>query len=149
KEIAAKWLDYGYSEKGHMLFNFGVEGESYNIEDDYPKYSEVITENPDGLSMGEALALHTRASYNGPFVQDRKYQEQYQNLPQQQGAIDNWLKADDSHRLPPTTPTPEESENLANIMNEINTYVDEMRLKFIMGQESLDKYDEFVENIKK
>ena len=30
KELCAKLLDYGYGEEGQLLFNFGIEGESYN-----------------------------------------------------------------------------------------------------------------------
>ena len=55
-QLAAKVLDYGYSEKGRMLYNFGIEGESYEMVDAYPKYTEKIINNPDGLSMTEALA---------------------------------------------------------------------------------------------
>jgi len=33
-------------------------------------------------------------------------------------------------------------------MNEINTYRDEMTLKFMFGTESLDKFDDYVKNIK-
>jgi len=33
-------------------------------------------------------------------------------------------------------------------MSEINTYTDEMLLKFIMGNESLDKFDAYVERLK-
>ena len=33
-------------------------------------------------------------------------------------------------------------------MNEINTYRDEMTLKFIFGTESLDNFDTYVTNIK-
>lgn len=155
-EIATKWLDFGYSGdgtgiggEGYMLYNFGIEGESYEIVDGYPKYTELITDNPDGLSMGNALGNYAKSMYSGPMVQAREYHEQYQHLPQQIEAAENWMKADDSHRLVPTTPTAEENEKLVDIMNEVNTYVDEMRLKFIMGQEPLEKYDEFVDNLKK
>ena len=29
------FLDYGYTEEGHLLLNFGVEGESYEMIDGY------------------------------------------------------------------------------------------------------------------
>ena len=32
-------------------------------------------------------------------------------------------------------------------MNEINTYRDEMTLKFILGDESLDKFDDYVKTL--
>ena len=47
-EAAARLLDYGYSQEGHMLYNFGIEGVSYTMEDGYPRYTELITNNPQG-----------------------------------------------------------------------------------------------------
>lgn len=40
-ELAMRYLDYGYSEEGHMLFNFGEEGVSYNMVDGYPQYTDL------------------------------------------------------------------------------------------------------------
>ncbi len=48
----------------------------------------------------------------------------------------------------PVTPTSDESKEFSTIMNEINTYRDEMTLKFIFGTESLDNFDTYVTNIK-
>ncbi len=59
-----------------------------------------------------------------------------------------WL--DDHHvayLVPPITPTTDESKEFSTIMNEINTYRDEMTVKFILGSESIDKFDEYVKNI--
>ncbi len=148
-EVAAKWLDYGYSEEGHMLYNFGIEGESYEMIDGYPTYTEDMTNNPEGLSMVHALSQYVRSTFSGPFVQDRRYQEQYLQLPEQVAALETWGKHQNLLKMPPITPTPEESERFASIMSEVSTYVDEMFLKFVMGQESLDKFDDYVEQIKK
>ncbi|MBO5055452.1 MAG: hypothetical protein J6C64_03725 [Lachnospiraceae bacterium] len=45
--------------------------------------------------------------------------------------------------------TAEEAQEFNQIMTDINTYTDEMKLKFIMGTESLDNYSVFVDNISK
>ena len=50
--------------------------------------------------------------------------------------------------MPPVTPTSEESKEYSIIMNEINTYRDEMVLKFIFGTESLDNFDTYVRILK-
>src|SRR5699024_5275242 len=42
KELAARFLDYSYSEEGYMLNNFGIEGESYEMKDGYPTYTDTI-----------------------------------------------------------------------------------------------------------
>lgn len=145
-----KWLDYGYGEEGHILFNFGIEGKSFTWENGYPKYTEWITKNPEGKSMSLAMSTYMRSHYSGPFVQDKRYFEQFMQYPDQVKAVETWAASSTFEaRLPKITATPEESSKLASIMSEVNTYVDEMFLKFIMGQEPLDKFDSYVEQVRK
>ncbi len=148
-EAAARFLDYCYGEEGHMLINFGIEGVSYEMIDGYPTFTEEITNNPDGLSMAHSMARYVRSNYGGPFIQDRRYMEQYLKYPEQVDAINTWSQHQGKLILPPITATPDESQRLATIMNEVNTYVSEMFTKFIMGQEPLDNFDAFVEQMKK
>ena len=49
--------------------------------------------------------------------------------------------------MPNGTPTAEESEEYSTIMNEVETYRDEMTNKFILGTESLDNFDQYVETM--
>ena len=148
-ELAAKLLDYGYSEEGQMLFKFGIEGESYNMVDGYPTYTEAITANPDGLSMTASLARYAMSHSEGIFIQDRRYMEQYANLPQQQEALTNWVETDAKlHAFPNVTLTDAQRDELATLIENLTTYKDEMSAKFIMGIEPLDKFDEFREELK-
>ncbi|MFE0556766.1 ABC transporter substrate-binding protein [Paenibacillus sp. FSL W8-0187] len=142
-----KWLDYKYGEEGHMLFNFGVEGVSYDMKDGYPTYTDEVMKNPDGLSITQALSKYNLASYSGPFVQDRRYIEQYSALPQQKAAIETWMKAENDRLMPIISPTAEESTRYASIMNDINTYYEEMVNKFIMGVEPISGFDQFVQTV--
>lgn len=147
-ELAARLLDYAYSEEGHMLFNFGIEGVSYTMENGEPVYTDLLLKNPD-LSITHAMAGYIRANYNGPFVQDEAYASQYYTLDAQKEAIALWSDTNaGSHILPPVTPTVDESKEQAQIMNEINTYRDEMTMKFILGNKSFDEWDDYVKTIK-
>ncbi|WNQ11079.1 extracellular solute-binding protein [Paenibacillus aurantius] len=148
-ELAARMLDYGYTEEGHMFFNFGTEGTSYKMENGYPKYTDLLLKNPDKLAPAQAMSLYIRGNYNGPFVQDKRYIEQYLGLPSQREAITQWQKTDvDKHKLPAITATPEESTELGKIMTDLNTLVDEMTLKIILGTEPVDAFDKYVEKFK-
>lgn len=89
-ELAARFLDYGYTEEGHNLFNFGIEGVSYEWKDGYPTYPELITDNPDGLTMTESMNMYMQSGYSGMFVQDQRYIEQYYQRPQQKEAQKTW-----------------------------------------------------------
>lgn len=42
---------------------------------------------------------------------------------------------------------PEETTEYATKMTEIETYANEMRIKFIMGETSLDEFDAYVQQI--
>ena len=150
KELAARWLDYAYGAEGHMLFNFGIEGVSYKLEKGYPKYTDLIMKNPQGLTVAEAMAGYMRSSLSGPFVQDTRYFEQYQSKPQQINGIKLWSNTDEAkYMLDPVTPSPEESTELFSIMNQIDTYREEMVIKFILGLESLDNFDKYLAQMKK
>ena len=50
-------------------------------------------------------------------------------------------------RLPPISLTTEESEERADIMIQVDTYAQEMMLKFITGAESLDYYDTYLQEL--
>lgn len=150
--LAAKFLDYAYSEEGHILFNFGIEGESFEYKDGYPTYTENITNNQEGLTMNQSMAIYMRSHFGGPYINDKRYLEQYWAMPQQKDALSAWLSSYDESvaaLVPPITMTPEENQEFANVYNEIQTYRDTMTASFISGIEPLSKYDEFVKHMDK
>ena len=148
-EAAVKFLDYGYSEEGHMFYNFGTEGESYEMVDGYPTYTELITKDPDGLPMQFSLSKYTAVAYGGPFVQDARYYDQYLPYDEQKDAVKLWTEHDGSTRIPYISYTLEENTRRSTLLSPIQSYVSENLLKFITGQESMDKWDSFVAQIKK
>lgn len=151
---ALAFLNYGYTKEGSMLYNFGIEGVSYKMDNGYPKYTELVTNNPNGQPIATMGTFYTRAFKDGPFVQDRRYFEQYMALPQQQESLKTWTKyaeqvtkANKNYR---GNLTPDEVSQTTTKQNEINTYKDEMFLKWLMGKEDVDAtWDKYVEQIKK
>lgn len=152
-EIAARLLDYGYSEAGHLYYCFGSEGESYNIINGRPVYTDLVMNSPKGWSIGQALAAYNRGvSGGGAIALDNGINPQYYTLPEQKAALTNYNTPGASqYLLPPITPTQEESRELASIMNDINTYAEEMMTKFILGTEMLNdaSWNNFVSTIKR
>ena len=152
-ELAARFLDWGYSEEGHEVYNFGVEGESYNWVDkdgeNYPLYSDLVYNNPENLSMSDVLHMYTRAAHsNVPMVLDARYTVQYYSLPQQVKAQEEWAKTNmDEHNMPAIYILGEENDTDADIMAAVKTYVDEMTIKFITGREPIEKFDEYLKQL--
>ena len=147
-DVAARFLDYGYSQEGKMYYNFGEEGVSYNMVNGYPTYTEEVTNNPDGLDMNQGIVKYSRANLLGPMIQDGRYFEQYMVNPQQKEAPEIWKLDDTSWCVPPITLTEEESKIVASRLTEITKYVREMEIKFIMGVEPFSNYDAFCSRIR-
>ena len=149
-ERAARLLDWAYSDEGHMYYNFGTEGVSYTMEDGEPIYTDEILNNPEGLPVSQAMSAYIRGNYNGPFVQDERYVVQYYTMDQQKKTPEVWGAGSSNgaaHVMPPITPTSDESKEFSTIINQINTYRDEMTLKFIFGDADISEFDEYVSNI--
>lgn len=150
-ETAVKFLNYGYTDAGHLLYNFGIEDVSYEMKDNKPIYTEEVTKNPEGLGMQYALAKYCRAWGSGPFIQDIGYGEQYNfRLPEQKTAVENWANTDaDKHFLQYANISSANAAEYANIMSEVKTYVEEMQIKFVTGQVSIEEeYDNYMNTLK-
>lgn len=148
-EIAARFLDYGYTEAGHLLLNFGVEGESYEMIDGYPTFTDWVLNNPEGLSPQYALAPYAFSWDTGNMVQDERYIYQYAGLPQQQEALATWSNTLKGEYMMPRVTIPDDmSARFSSLGNDINTYCKEMRIKFITGEESLDNFDAYLDTLR-
>jgi putative aldouronate transport system substrate-binding protein len=152
-ELAARLLDYGYTEEGHILFNFGIEGESFTWADKdgekYPQYTDLILNNPDGLSITHAMGPYTRSNYNGIMIQDKRYLEQYYTQQEQVDALTLWAQVDmGKHVLPAVTILPEESDRYSEISANVSTYIEEMILKFVTGKEPIENFDKYKAQLK-
>lgn len=141
-ELAARLLDFGYSDDGFMLYNFGKEGESYEMIDGVPTYTDIITDTTknDGQPMSYMIATYARANYFGPMIQAEGYMRQYAKLDVQKEAIEVWSEnVDTDYALPYVTLTAEENSEYSTIMNDVNTYMEESVYKFVTGVTSLDE----------
>ncbi len=146
KKAALKLLDYVYSDEGMILMNFGEEGVHFNIVDGDYKYSDLIMNNPDGLSPQDALrsfgiqsmlTLLQDARYERAFVSDEV--NRIRDIYEQEGHI--------GEPFPTLAFTNDEQSLLNEKYTEIETYMNEMVDKFIMGVEPLDKFDEYVAQV--
>lgn len=143
-ENAVKLLNYGYTEEGHMQDNFGIEGITYEMIDGYPTFTEYVTNNPNGLTMQQALVPYVTAAQQGRgAVQDWRYYEQYAGLPEQQEALEIWRQNDASkYEIERTVSVPADLLNEYKALNsDINTYVTETVIKCISGQISMEDFE--------
>jgi putative aldouronate transport system substrate-binding protein len=150
-EAITRLLDFGYSEEGHMLYNFGVYGVSWEWVNGEPTLTDMVTSNPEGRTFAQALSYFARAAINGPFDQDPRYLLQFYALDQQKAALDFWTMQNNSDQtiLPPITLTQAEAQTVSARMADIDTYRREWIARFITGADPItdDTWGNFVDTL--
>ena len=144
-ELVVQWMDYRYSQDGGDLCSYGVEGVSYEWKEDgeINWIHPALTENPDAdfWTLYPLWKFH-----NAAYMRDSS---SYTFEPAVLQSIEVWASQDDSWLMPQGMSTnAAEAAELADIMTDVNTYVEEMTYAFITGQASLNQYDAYVEQVK-
>ncbi|MEG1753697.1 MAG: extracellular solute-binding protein [Christensenella sp.] len=153
-ETAMRLLDYCWGEEGNMLINWGVEGESYQMVDGWPQFTDKILHDEKGQTPSQAHSCYRQL--NGPFPMDhwqrlvskRDYSLKEGEVDENLASLNLWAKNGvQPAGLPSVTVLSEESAEFGSKLNEVSTYVGEMSSKFITGQEPLNKFDEYIKTI--
>lgn len=134
-ELLAQWFDYTYSEEGAIVANLGVQGVSWDFDENgdyvYPLDPEadvnLLTFNSmmpfRSLTWREYIGEDpARTNDRAVWGADWSYEKHYS-----QGSL-----------------TAKESEAVSGKLNDINTYVSEYTLGVISGTRSLDEWDSYV-----
>ena len=144
-----RWIDHFYGEEGINLFFMGVEGETYEVNEDGEKvYMDHITNSPEGLTFEQEIAKYLTFPGGGfPSVITQELfpgaASTEQNLEAAEVLKPNLVEE-------PWTAfkhTNEENNQLQGFGVDIEKYVTEMRDKFVAGEESFDNWDKYVETI--
>ncbi|RAR41417.1 extracellular solute-binding protein [Paenibacillus sp. MDMC362] len=148
-----RWMDYFYSDEGIRMFFMGWKDETYKEDaEGNVDYVDDIKNNPEGLNLDQAVGQYLiwPGGYYPGFV-TQKYFKGAEGLPT---SVENAKKAEpyvipQDKVWPPFNFTADEQSELTGIQTDIHTYVDEMRDKFIAGNESFDNWDQYVANLQK
>lgn len=146
-ELAVQWLDFWYSPQGRQLLDYGVEGVSFEFVDGQPQFTDVVTNNPDGLTTEAIQAFYLGYNFAGmfdPTVMLTTYDEGQLN------AIDVWTSNIDTQWNYPTgaTLTAAEVEEYNGIYSDISTYLSTEAVSFVTGARSLDTFGDFIDTLK-
>ncbi|MGG4143560.1 extracellular solute-binding protein [Paenibacillus algorifonticola] len=147
---AIKLLDFMIGPEGSLLQNWGIEGKSYELVNGKKQFTDEIMNNPDGLLPWEIIGKYAHPTNGMAQNFDFDAWAAFElKQPAQVTANELWFKADPSLLLPPLLFKGEESQRISSIMSEADTYVQEMRLKFVMGNEPLANFSKYKETLKK
>jgi putative aldouronate transport system substrate-binding protein len=145
---AVRLLDYGYSDEGRDLLNWGIEGVSYVQQGGKRRMTGLIAANPQGLPPDLAVAQYAFPHLGCPTVSSYEARV-FTNLafPQQREASERWAQGDLSLLLPNLAPTAGDGARMATIMNDVEPLERDMFVRIVMGIGSLDDYEVFLESL--
>lgn len=110
---------------------------------------DLIMNNPDGMSVAQALAAYTRASTSGAGIQSEDYIDQYYAQDNQKKALELSMKTDmGEHMFPPTSVSEENQDRYSEIMSQVKTLADEMEASFICGTTPMSEWDSYQQKLK-
>lgn len=133
-EVALRWLDYLYTDEGALLANYGVEGDTFEFnEDGEPEFTDKILANENGWTMTQTVASYLCPSAGIANWSD--WTRELAGVPEKdQACYDVWSEFSDDWRLPSSvTLTQEESTERAALYADISTIVKEQTAQFISG----------------
>lgn len=135
-ELAMAWCNYWYTDAGTLLANYGIEGKSYEMVDGKPQFTDLVTNNPD-MAFDIAISVYCEFNGGGYYVLNEKTDSNYSEV--QLAARKNWLENSDGANVYPSYAAlnAEESAIYGAKIGDVDTYVEEMTLKYITGAEPL------------
>ena len=149
-ELAVRWMDTFYAEDIFWNANYGIESEEnivwYKAEDGHRIGNyDFRYKNPDGMDSATVLVKYW--SKNPPI---RVEAAQIEQMPAERAAAyPIWSQYEPKNFIPVClTQTAEEGIEYSSLYTDIETYVQECNVKFIMGQMDLADYDAYRETLK-
>ena len=146
---AVKFLDYLYSPDGQVLLNWGIEGESFTVDENgKKKYTDEILNNPEGKTPVDAIAKYCNNPgfmkiYDTEAINGLDNSLEPGILEKRQESQKRAEESDKGLGIPSLAYTAEETKELNKIKTDLTTYLEEMKAKFILGKEPFENYEVF------
>ena len=153
-ELAAQWLDYWWSDEGTYLSWYGIEGETYELDEEgTPEFTELVTNNPDGLAPSDVLYQY--AFNSGSWFGKHDVEQGWKMANIINNSEDNiQLDSTAIFSAPETNLwltsslafTDAEGVELTSLQTAVNTLIEEYMVNYINGNDSTS-FDDFRETL--
>ena len=144
-ETLVEYFDYWYSDEVILLANWGIEGETYTVNDDGSySYTDEVLNFAGGMNLATSVYC---AGWEPTRIDFTRKNVAYND--DQLEALDIWNQTDGSQNYPQfATFTPEESEIIKTTYADIQTYADEAYTKFLVGESTYENdFQAFVDQL--
>ena len=145
-ELAVQCLDYLFTDEGKILCNYGIEGQAFEYDaNGDPQWTDLIVNNDEGIPVEQWCRVkYTLIDMPSLFTLERTWASY--NDEQIAAITEKWNAAYDN-TLPSLALTTEENERFNALYSDIDTYVDENIIKYIIGDLSFDNWSDFTADL--
>lgn len=153
-EACMRFYNFEFTDAGITLDNWGIEGLTYTVKDGKNQFTDEIPiladKNAKGLTYDQAIKMYLpmAADTCGVEVGD-SFMAIRMTYPNQPEAIKAWSDFQLSYALPPSLFYTDAELAVMKKKTDIDEAIKSWRMKFVMGNEPLTKWDDFVAEIKK
>ncbi len=149
-ETIVQMFNYLYTPEGSELANWGIENVSFKKVNGKNVYTDNVLKNPKMsiTAAGTLLRMHVIPKLSLKDV------ECHPDVIADAAGLEIRMRysddpdVDNAYVLPNVSYTTKEVNDRTAIMNDVETYVNEMYLQFVTGATSMDKYDDYIKNVK-
>jgi putative aldouronate transport system substrate-binding protein len=140
-----KYLDFWFTPEGTMMSIYGIEGESYYIDEDgIPQLTDnILHPTQEGVTSSIARLSYISESWATmtDWTRDQKAGMSEYALEAPQKWDYNW---NDTISYPDVTRSAEEGEEYSHIMSDVETRINETIVWFVTGDKPMSEFDAFL-----
>lgn len=146
---AIRFLDFMFAGEGRILNTSGIEGVTYNMVNGVVVPIANWQANVEaGVFLGDGYAPKMITDVTALGFKETPYLNEDEELKKWTLDILDSVQSKTYQPFQPSIPSLEDAKELSKIFADLKTYIDEMYIKFLTGETSLDEYDTYVENCK-
>ena len=141
-EAAVRWVDYFYSDEGSMYFRYGIEGETYDLDENgMPQFKDEILNSPEGFMTALGKINLVPGGGFPVLITDATDGVVASAHTKEVSAILVDYLPEKIYAKP--TVSLDDMDRLNAIEQDLNNYRAESVAKFILGEWGFDKWDEY------
>lgn len=146
-EFLSQLVNYMYGDEFMLLANYGVEGEGFNYVNGEPQLTELVLDNQETITTFAAMK-YTLFGYLPHRRDQTRLMPAYSES--QLESLDLWADSSDGGLALPSDfkLDLDDSERVAMILSDIETYVDEALLGYITGAIPIEQVSVVPERVK-
>ncbi len=148
-EKIVEFMNWFYTEEGRMVTNFGIEGQDYDVVDGMPTIKqEIVDANADASDVFSAIQSQLGVGHLGLacYIDETTYKQVSDPIFMEQAEEIDQYTEEGTIEFAPLYPalSEEDNERATSLQANLNNVFDQEIDKFIIGQRSMDEWDDFV-----